>query len=428
MDHTCTAPQPSAHSLFRAKSDHCGSAHDPQSSCASAQSSSVKSEMVGSLSLTKILPLDLHKRSPESNPERSASRASQAQLSDPISSSSSTFCTSMFSLKTSSGSCRQKGALPFLPHPPKCEEQQQQISARQASSSSSLLFGADLSNGGHDDAEHSGDLKDFLNLSGDVSEGSFPGESNSMAFSEQMEFQFLSEQLGIAITNNEESPRLDDIYDRPPQTSSSYSDQENLQSAASLVKVQLSSSRAEVCNKPRLRWTLELHERFVEAVNKLGGPEKATPKGVLKLMKVEGLTIYHVKSHLQKYRFAKYLPETKEDKKSSSEGKKSQSVIPGNDAGKTKSLQVAEALRMQMEVQKQLHEQLEVQRQLQLRIEEHARYLQKILEQQQKARDSLSTTRNSTKEEAPESTEKEETSSDPLSRRKISDTDLECNS
>jgi len=440
MAQTCTTPQPSAHSLFSAKSDHCGSAYDPQSSCASAQSSSVKSEMIGSLSLTKILPLDLHKRSPESNPERSASRASQTQLSDPVSSSSSsTFHTSMFSsFRTSSESCRQKGALPFLPHPPKCEQQQPQISARQSSSSSSLLFGADLSNGGHDDVEHSGDLKDFLNLSGDVSEGSFHGESNAMAFSEQMEFQFLSEQLGMAITNNEESPRLDDIYERPQQTSSctvpSFSDQENLPSAASIVKVQLSSPRAEACNKPRLRWTLDLHERFVEAVNKLGGPEKATPKGVLKLMKVEGLTIYHVKSHLQKYRFAKYLPETKQDKKSSSEGKKSQSLIPGNDADKKKSLQVAEALRMQMEVQKQLHEQLEVQRQLQLRIEEHARYLQKILEQQQKARDSLSTTRNSTKEEAPESTEKEEakmkedTSSDPLSRRKISDTDLECNS
>jgi len=305
MAQTCTTRQPSAHSLFSAKSDHCGSAYDPQSSCASAQSSSVKSEMIGSLSLTKILPLDLHKRSPESNPERSASRASQTQLSDPVSSSSSsTFHTSMFSsFRTSSESCRQKGALPFLPHPPKCEQQQPQISAQQSSSSSSLLFGADLSNGSHDDAEHSGDLKDFLNLSGDVSEGSFHGESDAMAFSEQMEFQFLSEQLGMAITNNEESPRLDDIYDRPPQTSSctvpSYSNQENLPSPVSVVKVQLSSSRAEACNKPRLRWTLELHERFVEAVNKLGGPEKATPKGVLKLMKVEGLTIYHVKSHLQ---------------------------------------------------------------------------------------------------------------------------------
>ncbi|OEL29392.1 Protein PHOSPHATE STARVATION RESPONSE 3 [Dichanthelium oligosanthes] len=394
---------------------------------------SIKSEMIGSMSLTKILPFDLQKCSPDSNPESAVSRISQAALSVPISSSSSTFCTSMFSpFQTNSESCRQKGALPFLPHPPKCEQQQQQISAGQSSSTSSLLFGADLSNVGHDDAERSGDLKDFLNLSGDVSEGSFHGESNAMAFSEQMEFQFLSEQLGIAITNNEESPRLDDIYDRPPQTSScpvpSYSDQEDLPSTVSPVKVQLSSSRAAACNKPRLRWTLELHERFVEAVNKLGGPEKATPKGVLKLMKVEGLTIYHVKSHLQKYRFATYLPEIKE------EDKKSQTVIPGSDAGKKKSLQVAEALRMQMEVQKQLHEQLEVQRQLQLHIEEHARYLQKILEEQQKARNSLSAKRNSTQDPLPESTEKEETemkaetTSDPLSRQKISDTDMECNS
>lgn len=64
-----------------------------------------------------------------------------------------------------------------------------------------------------EDEQSDDEVKDFLNLSGgDASDASFHGGScakNSSALSEQMEFQILSEQLGITITDNEESPRLE---------------------------------------------------------------------------------------------------------------------------------------------------------------------------------------------------------------------------
>ncbi|CAH2045786.1 unnamed protein product [Thlaspi arvense] len=69
---------------------------------------------------------------------------------------------------------------------------------------------------------------------------------------------------------------------------------------------------------PRLRWTPDLHRCFVNAVDMLGGQHRATPKLVLKMMDVKGLTISHVKSHLQMYRGSKLTLGKPEESSSSS--------------------------------------------------------------------------------------------------------------
>ncbi|XP_074585372.1 two-component response regulator ORR23-like [Curcuma longa] len=53
--------------------------------------------------------------------------------------------------------------------------------------------------------------------------------------------------------------------------------------------------------KPRVVWSIDLHRKFVAAVNQLG-IDKAVPKRILELMNVEKLTRENVASHLQKYR------------------------------------------------------------------------------------------------------------------------------
>ncbi|OEL37773.1 Myb-related protein 1 [Dichanthelium oligosanthes] len=172
--------------------------------------------------------------------------------------------------------------------------------------------------------------------------------------------------------------------------------------------------------KPRLKWTPELHQRFVDAVNQLGGAEskynilifskyrdklnsyislhhpEATPKTVMRLMGIPGLTLYHLKSHLQKYRLSKNL------QAQANVGTSKNAIgcttiaerMPGTSAatmGSTNVIPQAEN-KVTLSVYKmdyccsesdlKLNWQ-QVQRHLQLRIEAQGKYLQAVLEQAQ---------------------------------------------
>ncbi|CAO2201953.1 unnamed protein product [Urochloa humidicola] len=139
--------------------------------------------------------------------------------------------------------------------------------------------------------------------------------------------------------------------------------------------------------RPRLRWTRQLHGRFVLAVAQLGGPDKATPKSVMRAMAVPGLTLYHLKSHLQKYRLAvsRGLIVTTpgddgEGRSSSSENQPDEhdeGAFAGDGAGANEA--ACDSPRSVARMQRKLQEQMEVQRHLQLRIEAQGRYLQSVL-------------------------------------------------
>nr|GMD84069.1 myb family transcription factor EFM-like [Ipomoea batatas] len=62
------------------------------------------------------------------------------------------------------------------------------------------------------------------------------------------------------------------------------------------------STMSDIQPKPRLKWTPELHGRFCEAIQFLGGVQRATPKAILELMNGTNLTLKQVTNHFQIYR------------------------------------------------------------------------------------------------------------------------------
>ncbi|KAJ9545962.1 hypothetical protein OSB04_025669 [Centaurea solstitialis] len=68
-------------------------------------------------------------------------------------------------------------------------------------------------------------------------------------------------------------------------------------------------NRCGITKKNKVIWTPDLHNKFLEAINKLG-VDRAVPTKIIDLMKVDGLTRDHIASHLQKYRvFLKKIAE-----------------------------------------------------------------------------------------------------------------------
>ncbi|KAF3966770.1 hypothetical protein CMV_009161 [Castanea mollissima] len=341
---------------------------------------------------------------------------------------SSMFCTSLhFSSSTSPETSRYLGNQPFLPNPPNYNGCPPAVNSPKPS----LLSGG--GENGRCGKETSFDLmKGFeYNIPGQCSDGIFWGEnyaSDSLTLSQQLELQNLSEELNMAINDTRDNPRLDEIYESPQISQIAITDlQDSKNDCPSVMRMNdQNNSKQEfpeaiVAHKARIRWTPELHEHFLDAVNKLGGPENATPKSILKLMNAEGLNIYHIKSHLQKYRLAKNVPELKHDGETFSfEQKKSASTNNDNEECLTRNLSITEALRMQVEVQMQLHEQLKVQKSLQLLIEQHGEYLKKLLEEQEKVGAPLIPAHASPPRQVESKTD---SSSSSLSKHKPSDSD-----
>ncbi|KAB1224301.1 Protein PHR1-LIKE 1 [Morella rubra] len=221
-------------------------------------------------------------------------------------------------------------------------------------------------------------LQDFLNFPENVPVENIQVESSTTAVIPSEDHAGRNDWQWVDGLISEMDPdwnELPDVSVADPKLEQSQIHQPQSIASGELLSV-TSTLTTQPPTKSRMRWTPELHESFVRAVNELGGSERATPKGVRNIMKHEGLTIYHVKSHLQKYRTARYKPE-------SSEGTSEKKVTPIEDVKSVDlktSMGITEALRLQMELQKRLHEQLENQRKLQLQIEQQGQKLQMMLE------------------------------------------------
>ncbi|KZV44775.1 hypothetical protein F511_34248 [Dorcoceras hygrometricum] len=138
--------------------------------------------------------------------------------------------------------------------------------------------------------------------------------------------------------------------------------------------------------KPRLRWTTDLHERFVDAVTQLGGPGSYS-EGYNAYYGCQGIDTVSLEkpspdlhTSFQKYRLGKQSG--KEFGEASKDGSYHLDSPRATDSPQNmqasdmnEGYEVKEALRAQMEVQSKLHLQVEAEKHLQIRQDAEERYI-----------------------------------------------------
>ncbi|XP_073030134.1 myb family transcription factor EFM-like isoform X3 [Primulina eburnea] len=112
-----------------------------------------------------------------------------------------------------------------------------------------------------------------------------------------------NDHMKIALNGKQRKEEME--LDAAKNSSESNSRRENVNNSGA-EKDQVhgaANTTSQAQRKARRCWSPDLHRRFVNALQMLGGSQSvATPKQIRELMKVDGLTNDEVKSHLQKYR------------------------------------------------------------------------------------------------------------------------------
>ncbi|XP_074296536.1 two-component response regulator ORR24-like [Silene latifolia] len=134
---------------------------------------------------------------------------------------------------------------------------------------------------------------------------------------------------------------IDFFDDRDHHNDGHYGGDQTLIKKRKDVESEKESSDPSSSKKARVVWTIELHQKFVKAVNQIGiDSDKVGPKKILDLMNVPWLTRENVASHLQKYRlYLSRIGKGDNNMESSFEGTKNPEFSPKGSVGPSNSIQ-----------------------------------------------------------------------------------------